>query len=141
MPRVRLSASVDGRVRTADVRAASSARFSDVGVSPWLQGALRAAAFQRPSPVQAAALPHALAGEDVVVQAKAGTGKTLVFVLAALELLAGRPTQRRQRAGGGGPGARARACRRGGHSGRRRTRAAAARRRARCRRYLLCACA
>lgn len=99
MPRVRLSASVDGRVRTADVRAASSARFSDVGVSPWLQGALRAAAFQRPSPVQAAALPHALAGEDVVVQAKAGTGKTLVFVLAALELLAGRTTQRRQRAG------------------------------------------
>ncbi|QQP56951.1 Uncharacterized protein FKW44_001793 [Caligus rogercresseyi] len=37
-----------------------------------------------PSPIQILALPYTLAGLDVVVQSKSGTGKTLVYVLSAI---------------------------------------------------------
>lgn len=51
---------------------------------PILAGLLQAG-FQRPSPVQQQAIPLARLGADVIVQAKAGTGKTLVFAVAAAE--------------------------------------------------------
>ena len=41
----------------------------------------------QPSPVQAAAIPPAKLGFDLVVQSKSGTGKTAVFVVAALEMV------------------------------------------------------
>ncbi|KHN84280.1 putative ATP-dependent RNA helicase DDX20 [Toxocara canis] len=47
--------------------------------------ALGKAGFISPSPVQAAAIPVGLMGFDMLVQAKSGTGKTLVFALMALE--------------------------------------------------------
>ncbi|MCF7848829.1 MAG: DEAD/DEAH box helicase, partial [Kiritimatiellales bacterium] len=39
------------------------------------------------TPVQAAALPGALAGEDLIIQARTGSGKTAVFALALLARL------------------------------------------------------
>lgn len=88
MPRV--SHAPDTRHRTSDVRASvgvdgAGVRFSDLGLRPETLAALRACGFASPSPVQARALPHALAGADTIVQAKAGTGKTLVFALAVIE--------------------------------------------------------
>lgn len=41
----------------------------------------------RPSPVQTAAIPLGRLGADLIVQAKAGTGKTLVFGTICLEKL------------------------------------------------------
>jgi superfamily II DNA/RNA helicase len=41
----------------------------------------------RPSPVQTAAIPLGRLGADLIVQAKAGTGKTLVFGTVCLEKL------------------------------------------------------
>ena len=43
--------------------------------------------FAIPTPVQAGAIPPALAGKDVVATAQTGTGKTLAFVLPILESL------------------------------------------------------
>lgn len=45
------------------------------------------AGFVRPSPIQWRALPVAQTGLDMIVQAKSGTGKTLVYVLTALNNL------------------------------------------------------
>jgi len=61
--------------------------FSELNLSSVLQGNLARAKFVLPTPVQAQAIPPALAGHDVVVTAQTGTGKTLAFVLPMLEAL------------------------------------------------------
>lgn len=53
--------------------------------------ALAAMRFEQPSPIQLKALPIALFGNDVVGQAKSGTGKTAVFGIAAVEQVLRRP--------------------------------------------------
>lgn len=58
--------------------------FRDLHIEPGLCDALQKAGYSSPSPVQEAALPHVLAGTDVLVQAKSGTGKTLLIACAAL---------------------------------------------------------
>lgn len=61
--------------------------LSQARKSRWslIPAGLSAAGFQKPSPVQQAAIPLARAGLDVLVQAKSGTGKTAVFGVACLE--------------------------------------------------------
>lgn len=70
--------------RTLDV-VASAKSFASLLLPQHIEQALREAGFRRPSPVQEAALPLARLGTDLIVQAKAGTGKTLVFAVAAVE--------------------------------------------------------
>jgi ATP-dependent RNA helicase DDX10/DBP4 len=48
---------------------------------------LRACGFTAPTKIQVGALPHALAGRDVLAAAKTGSGKTLAFLLPVLEKL------------------------------------------------------
>eukprot|EP00461_Guttulinopsis_vulgaris_P001954 UN01955 len=50
-----------------------------------LMNALQDAAFEHPSEVQQEALPQAIYNHDIICQAKSGTGKTAVFVLATLQ--------------------------------------------------------
>lgn len=50
-----------------------------------MQGKLAAAGFVTPTPVQAAAIPQALEGKDVLATAATGTGKTLAFLLPIFE--------------------------------------------------------
>src|SRR5215470_9025599 len=61
--------------------------FSELSVSPSLKARLKAAKFSVPTPVQAAAIPQALAGKDVIATAQTGTGKTLAFLIPAIEEL------------------------------------------------------
>ena len=89
--------------RTLDVLAGTKS-FSSLLLPPLIEQALRDAGFRRPSPVQEAALPLARMGADLIVQAKAGTGKTLVFAVAAVERVDpsnGAPQVRKPRQGGG----------------------------------------
>ena len=60
-------------------------RFDSLPLSEPLLAGLRDAGFEYCTPIQAAALPIALAGRDVAGQAQTGTGKTAAFLLAALE--------------------------------------------------------
>ena len=64
--------------------------FADLGLSPKSLAALARAGFEAPTPVQAQAIPPALAGKDVIGSAATGTGKTLAFVLPLLERLGGK---------------------------------------------------
>jgi ATP-dependent RNA helicase RhlE len=66
--------------------------FSELSVSPSLKERLKAARFSVPTPVQAAAIPQALAGKDVIATAQTGTGKTLAFLVPAIEKLFGQNT-------------------------------------------------
>lgn len=70
--------------RTLDV-VGDAPSFRDLLLPPRMVQSLAAAGFVRPSPVQQAAIPLARLGADAIVQAKAGTGKTLVFAVAAVE--------------------------------------------------------
>ncbi len=72
--------------RTSDVLQSSGDKrsFADLHLPPRILDGLSRAGFMRPSPVQAQAVPGAVMGVDMMVQAKSGTGKTLVFVVAAL---------------------------------------------------------
>src|SRR5947209_2397768 len=62
-------------------------QFSELPLSAGLQQKLAHAQFTIPTPVQAQAIPHALEGKDVLATAQTGTGKTLAFLIPAMELL------------------------------------------------------
>ncbi|MET7397280.1 DEAD/DEAH box helicase [Dactylosporangium sp. NPDC005572] len=62
--------------------------FADLGVPAALVRVLAAAGVDRPFPIQAATLPDALAGRDVLGRGRTGSGKTYAFVLAVLTRLA-----------------------------------------------------
>src|SRR3982750_1292675 len=62
--------------------------FTELNLSPVLQGNLAKQGFVQATPVQAEAIEPALAGRDVVATAQTGTGKTLAFVLPLIERLA-----------------------------------------------------
>ncbi len=60
-------------------------RFSELPLSQALQQQLARANFITPTPVQAAAIPPALEGRDVLATAQTGTGKTLSFLIPLFE--------------------------------------------------------
>src|SRR5213594_2046733 len=65
----------------------ASVRFSEMLISPYVKERLDAARFTTPTPVQAAAIPQALEGKDVLATAQTGTGKTLAFLIPVIEKL------------------------------------------------------
>lgn len=58
--------------------------FQALALSPPILTALQHAAYHEPTPIQAALIPEALAGRDVIGQAQTGTGKTAAFLLPFL---------------------------------------------------------
>ena len=64
--------------------------FAPLGLSPRSLAALERAGFTSPTPVQAQAIPPALAGRDVIGCAATGTGKTAAFLLPIIERLGGK---------------------------------------------------
>jgi ATP-dependent RNA helicase RhlE len=65
--------------------------FDRLGLSPELLRAVADEGYVTPTPVQAEAIPHVLAGRDLMAGAQTGTGKTAAFVLPILQRLASRP--------------------------------------------------
>lgn len=59
--------------------------FLDLGISPGRVELLHKIGFHEPTPIQAQAIPHLLAGADVLGEAQTGTGKTAAFALPLLE--------------------------------------------------------
>ncbi len=64
-------------------------RFEDLRLSEPLLRAVRTAGYCTPTPIQSSAIPHVLAGRDVLGCAQTGTGKTAAFALPILQRLGG----------------------------------------------------
>ena len=62
-------------------------KFSEFTLSDALIARLNNNKFETPTPVQAAAIPPALEGRDVLATAQTGTGKTLSFLIPIIEKL------------------------------------------------------
>jgi len=61
--------------------------FQSIIASEQLRRAIDHLGFQIPTPVQAQAIPRALAGKDLIIQAKTGSGKTLAYLVPLLNEL------------------------------------------------------
>jgi ATP-dependent RNA helicase RhlE len=61
-------------------------KFNELGLMPELLRATADAGYTTPTPIQAATIPVALRGQDVIGCAQTGTGKTAAFCLPALQL-------------------------------------------------------
>jgi ATP-dependent RNA helicase RhlE len=65
--------------------------FSSLGLEADVLRGARALGFDRPTPIQEAAIPPALAGRDVLACAMTGSGKTAAFLLPILHRLKEKP--------------------------------------------------
>jgi ATP-dependent RNA helicase RhlE len=74
--------------------------FSDLALAEPILRAVTAEGYTVPTPIQVQAIPHIMAGRDVLGCAQTGTGKTAAFALPILHRLleAGKPAQPRGRA-------------------------------------------
>ncbi|KAL1516749.1 hypothetical protein ABEB36_000613 [Hypothenemus hampei] len=80
-----LAHSLTSKERTRDVISTENVSFTSLLLPANVLKGLQACGFEKPSPIQAKALPIGRSGFDVIVKSKSGTGKTLVFGLIALE--------------------------------------------------------
>ena len=62
--------------------------FSDLQLHPTILAAVEKEGYTTPTPIQQQAIPHVLAGKDLVALAQTGTGKTAAFALPLLHRLA-----------------------------------------------------
>jgi superfamily II DNA/RNA helicase len=75
-----------GSARDLNVAASAPMSFAELGVPGSLVDVLAGAGITTPFPIQAAALPDALAGRDILGRGRTGSGKTLGF---SIPLVAG----------------------------------------------------
>ena len=61
--------------------------FDDLGLHDALRAAVAAEGYTQPTPIQVQAIPHTMAGRDVLGVAQTGTGKTAAFALPILHRL------------------------------------------------------
>jgi ATP-dependent RNA helicase RhlE len=62
--------------------------FESLAMNPRIVAALKEVGYSEPTEIQAAVIPLAVAGEDILGAAQTGTGKTAAFVLPILERMA-----------------------------------------------------
>ncbi len=66
------------------------AGFHSMGLSHTMLQALKHCRYVSPTPIQAALIPEALEGHDVIGQAKTGTGKTAAFGIPLIQMMEAR---------------------------------------------------
>ncbi|MBX4177139.1 DEAD/DEAH box helicase [Streptomyces geysiriensis] len=79
---------------TEAVEAASETTFADLGLPEGIVRKLAQNGVTTPFPIQAATIPDALAGKDILGRGRTGSGKTLSFGLPTLAQLAGGRTEK-----------------------------------------------
>lgn len=65
----------------------NATKFDQLPISHITLNGLKTAKFETMTDIQRAAIPHALAGRDILGAAKTGSGKTLAFIVPLLEKL------------------------------------------------------
>ncbi|KAL0312630.1 UNVERIFIED_CONTAM: putative DEAD-box ATP-dependent RNA helicase 48 [Sesamum radiatum] len=81
----RKSMQEDGKEKDEEESILSTKRFDECDVSPLTIRALTEAGYEQMTRVQEATLSACLEGKDALVKARAGTGKSLAFLLPAIE--------------------------------------------------------
>ncbi len=76
-----------GNLPRQDMEPTAIESFEQLDLSPIMRRALARMGFEKPSPIQAAVIPLALDGYDIIGQARTGTGKTAAFAIPVLEQL------------------------------------------------------
>ncbi len=74
-------------MRTGQTCYVAAMSFSQLGLIPALQRAVAGEGYVDPTPIQVRAIPHVLAGRDLLGLAQTGTGKTAAFALPILQRL------------------------------------------------------
>jgi ATP-dependent RNA helicase RhlE len=77
----------DSATNGSPAQSAAPASFSALGLSAPILADVAALGFEKPTAIQAAAIPIALSGRDLIGIAQTGTGKTAAFVLPIVERL------------------------------------------------------
>ncbi|MEU2549203.1 DEAD/DEAH box helicase [Streptomyces roseolus] len=80
----------------ADSDAAPEITFGDLGLPEGVVRKLAQNGVTTPFPIQAATIPDALAGKDILGRGRTGSGKTLSFGLPLLATLAGGQTEKKK---------------------------------------------
>jgi superfamily II DNA/RNA helicase len=71
--------------------------FSNLGLSPAILQAISERGYTAPTPIQTAAIPEILRGNDVLAAAQTGSGKTAAFALPLLQLIQEKPAEKPRR--------------------------------------------
>ena len=71
--------------------------FSNLGLSPTILQAISERGYTTPTPIQTAAIPEILRGNDVLAAAQTGSGKTAAFALPLLQLIQENPSEKPRR--------------------------------------------
>ncbi|MDF6043408.1 DEAD/DEAH box helicase [Streptomyces sp. JH14] len=93
---------VDSAEATTDITPADDAdaeptvTFADLGLPEGIVRKLAQNGVTEPFPIQAATIPDALAGKDILGRGRTGSGKTLSFGLPTLATLAGGHTEKKK---------------------------------------------
>ncbi|XP_022130129.2 ATP-dependent RNA helicase dhh1 [Pieris rapae] len=82
-----LAHNVQSVKRTDDIKINTEATFESLMLSKNLLDGLTSAGFYKPSPIQLLGIPLGKLGLDLILEAKSGTGKTVVFTTIALQKL------------------------------------------------------
>ncbi|TXS72077.1 DEAD/DEAH box helicase [Streptomyces sp. sk2.1] len=80
----------------ADADAEPTVTFADLGLPEGIVRKLAQNGVTEPFPIQAATIPDALAGKDILGRGRTGSGKTLSFGLPTLAALAGGHTEKKK---------------------------------------------
>ncbi|MCX5387738.1 DEAD/DEAH box helicase [Streptomyces sp. NBC_00083] len=83
-------------VSEADENAEPTVTFADLGLPEGVVRKLAQNGVTSPFPIQAATIPDALAGKDILGRGRTGSGKTLSFGLPTLATLAGGHTEKKK---------------------------------------------
>jgi ATP-dependent RNA helicase RhlE len=82
-----INTTVDKNIPAESADSPVSITFADFGLDPRVQKAIGEQGYNTPTPIQAQAIPHVLAGKDLMGAAQTGTGKTAAFVLPIIQKL------------------------------------------------------
>ncbi|MFB6806459.1 DEAD/DEAH box helicase, partial [Streptomyces sp. NPDC056387] len=82
--------------RSTDADAEPTVTFGDLGLPEGVVRKLAQNGVTTPFPIQAATIPDALAGKDILGRGRTGSGKTLSFGLPTLARLAGGHTEKKK---------------------------------------------
>ncbi|WP_296174547.1 DEAD/DEAH box helicase, partial [uncultured Brevundimonas sp.] len=76
------------RTSASERRSVSNITFESMGLNKALLQALASTGYEKPTPIQAKAIPDVMLGKDLLGIAQTGTGKTAAFALPILHRLA-----------------------------------------------------